>query len=533
MGSANTLRSMAPEGTGTSFTRPGSMAPGPHDLQTLSAADTAALVARGEISALAVIEARIAVIEQHNPRLNAVVAQRFDAAREEARAVDRAQARGEKLPPLAGVPVTIKEAIDVAGLASTSGAPARAAHLADADDPAVARLRAAGAIVLAKTNVAQGLVFAETDNPLFGRCNHPEDAERSPGGSSGGEGAILAVGGAALGLGTDIGGSGRIPAAFCGIASLKPTAGRLPDTQRLSVPAGQQAIQSQLAPMARKVADVELALSVLNPPHLMLASSTEVDVSRLRIGVFEHDGVFAPSPGVRRAVREAAAALKAAGAQVVSFTVPEPEAVRRIFYSLLSADGIQGLKRTLRGGAIDARVKQLMIVAGLPAWLRHGVASLAGAAGQRHLPALLRALGAHSADGYWRLVEQQLDYRLKFEAAMDQPAGGGAALDLLLSPVMPIPAFRHRATLDLGVPGIYTSLYNLLGWPAGVVPWGRVRAGEESNRVPGKDLAERAAAATEKGSAGLPLAVQVAARPWCEHQAFAAMRVVEAQATGR
>lgn len=500
-----------------------------HELHTLGATDTATLIARGEISALAVTEVRIAVIEKRNPQINAVVAKRYDAAREEARAVDRARARGETLPPLAGVPVTIKEVLDVAGLASTSGAPARASHLAAADDGAVARLRAAGAIVLAKANVAQGLVFAETDNPLFGRCNHPEDAGRSPGGSSGGEGAILAVGGAALGLGTDIGGSGRIPAAFCGIASMKPTAGRVPDTQRLSVPAGQQAIQSQIAPMARNVADVELALAVLNPPHLALGRACDVDVSRLRVGVIDHDGIFAPSPGLCRVVREAAAALKAAGAQIVPFAIPEPESVRRIFYSLLSADGVRGLKRTLRGGAVDARVKQLTIVAGLPAWLRHGVAALAAAAGQRHLPALLRALGSQDADGYWQLVEQQLDYQAMFMAAVDRPSGAadGAALDLLLGPVMPVPAFRHRATLDLGVPGIYTSLYNLLGWPAGVVPCGRVRAGEESDRLPGKDIAERAAHATEAGSVGLPLAVQVAARPWREHEALAAMRAIE------
>lgn len=499
-----------------------------HELHLLGAADTAMLIAQGEISALAVTEARIAVIERHHTQLNAVVAKRYDAAREEARAVDRARERGEQLGPLAGVPVTIKEALDVAGLASTSGAPARAQHLAEADDAAVARLRAAGAIVLGKTNVAQGLVFAETDNPLFGRCNHPQDPERSPGGSSGGEAAIIAIGGSALGLGTDIGGSGRIPAAFCGIASIKPTAGRVPDGQRLSVPAGQQAIQSQMTPMARNVADVELALGVLNPPHAVLGHSAGVDLRRLRVGVFEDDGVFAPGPGVRRTVREAAAALQAAGAQIVPFTVPEPEAVRRIFYSLLSADGIQGLKRTLQGGAIDARVKQLMVIARLPAWLRHGAAAVAAAAGQRHLPALLRAIGSTGVDGYWRLVEQQLDYRRLLTSAMDRPPAGGAALDLLLSPVMPTPAFRHGATLELGVPGIYTSLYNLLGWPAGVVPCGHVREGEDRGRVPGKDVAERAAAATEAGSVGLPLAVQVAARPWQEHQALAAMRVIEA-----
>lgn len=498
----------------------------PHDLHRLGAADTAALIAQGGIRALAAIEARIAVIEERNPGLNTVVAKRYGAAREEARAVDRARERGETLPPLAGVPVTIKETLDVAGLASTGGAPRRAQHLAEADCEIVARLRRAGAIVIGKTNVAQGLVFAETDNPLFGRCNHPENPERSPGGSSGGEAAIVAAGGSALGFGTDIGGSGRIPAAFCGIASLKPTSGRLPDPARLSIPLGQLAIPSQIAPLARNVADVELALSVLNPAHLALAHSSTVDVKQLRVGVIEHDGVFAPGPGVRRVVREAAATLMAAGAKVAPFAIPDGEAVRRIFYGLLASDGTAGLKRLLAGGAVDARVKQLMVVAAMPDWLRATVAGLAATAGQRHLAALVRAIRRYDADGHWQLVEEQLDYQARFAATMDKAAGG--PIDLLLGPVMPTPAFRHGATKDLGVPGIYTSLYNLLGWPAGVVPCDRVRPGEECDRHPGKDIAERAAAATESGSAGLPLAVQVAARPWREHEALAAMRVIEA-----
>ena len=497
-----------------------------HELLTLGATDSAALIARGEISATEVLEARIAAIEKRNPQLNAVVIKRYAAARDEARAIDARRARGEALPPLAGVPVSIKETIDVAGLASSGGAPARAGHSAAADCEAVAAWRAAGAVVVGKTNIAQALVFVETDNPLYGRTNHPENDERSPGGSSGGEATTVAIGGSALGLGTDIGGSGRIPAAFCGIASIKPTAGRLPDMGRLSIPVGQGAIGSQLAPMARNVADVELGLSVLNPSHLRLTPSREVDLSRLRVGVFESDGLFAPAPGVRRVVREAAARLKAAGVQVVSFAVPEPELVRDLFYRLLSADGGAGLKRVVRGGRVDARVTQMLLVASLPRSLRRAVAGLAGLAGQRHLPALLRAIGGTDTDDCWRLAEAQMDYRQRFAAAMLRHQAG--PLHLLLSPVMPVPAFRHRATLDLGVPGVYTSLYNLLGWPAGVVPVSRVRAGEESDRVPGRDLAERAAAATEAGSVGLPLAVQVAARPWCEHEVLAAMRAIEA-----
>lgn len=150
-------------------------------------------IARGEVSALDVVEAHVARIEQVNHELNAVVVARYDAARAEAREIDRRCAAGEPLGPLAGVPVTIKECIDVAGLPSTFGLPSRASESAARDDAHVARLRAAGAIVLAKTNVAQLLLFTEADNPLYGRTNNPWDAERSCGGSSGGEAAIIAA----------------------------------------------------------------------------------------------------------------------------------------------------------------------------------------------------------------------------------------------------------------------------------------------------------------------------------------------------
>ena len=500
-----------------------------NDLMKLGATDIATLIARGELGAREVTDAKIAVIEQRNPQLNALVAQRFDAARREAQAIDARRARGEALPPLAGVPTTIKDVIDVEGLPSTSGLVTRRDHRAAADDAAVATLKQAGAIVLGKTNVAQLLIFVEADNPLHGRSNHPLDAARTPGGSSGGEAALIAAGGSALGLGTDVGGSVRVPAAFCGIASIKPTAGRLPDTGRLSVPPGQLGVQSQLGPMARRVDDVETALRVLNPAHIALPGSQSVDVSRLRVGVYEHDGLFLASPGVRRAVREAAAALKAAGATVVEFKLPDPSEPQAIFYGSLSADGGAHMKRLLRGNKKDVRVAQLLMSSSLPGALRRGLASLVRSLGQRHLSAVLDGVGGRSIDELFQLVERQADYRLRFERAMNTSDAG--PLDLLIGPVVATPAFLHGATKDLGLPGIYSLLYNVLGFPAGVVPMGRVKPGEESDRPISKDIAEKAAAKTEAGSTGLPLAVQVAGRPWQEHQVLVAMRVLEATST--
>src|SRR3954453_10334350 len=168
------------------------------DITTLGAGELAALTAAGDLSAVEAVEAQIARIEEVNPGLNAVVVKRYAEARAEAREADARRARGEALGPLHGVPVTIKDSLDVAGLPSTFGLPSRAQSQASADEAHVARLRQAGAIILGKTNVAQMLFYFEADNPLYGRTNNPWNRDRTPGGSSGGEAAIIAAGGSPL-----------------------------------------------------------------------------------------------------------------------------------------------------------------------------------------------------------------------------------------------------------------------------------------------------------------------------------------------
>jgi fatty acid amide hydrolase len=289
----------------------------PADLTTLSAVDLAALIADGEISSAEAVEAHIERIERVNGALNAVVVKRYVAARAEAREADRLRAQGAALGPLHGVPITIKECLDLAGTPSTFGLQTRANTRAAQDDVYVARMRAAGAIVLGKTNVSQLLIYIESDNPVYGRTNNLWNPDRSAGGSSGGQGAIIAAGGSPLGLGNDIGGSVRIPAAFCGIASLKPTAGRVPDAGAYSVPLGQRAITSQVGALARHVADVALGTEIINggrdprvEPPMPLGDYRAVDVSKLRVAYYTDDGTLAVAPAVRRAVREAADILR-------------------------------------------------------------------------------------------------------------------------------------------------------------------------------------------------------------------------------
>jgi Asp-tRNA(Asn)/Glu-tRNA(Gln) amidotransferase A subunit family amidase len=200
-------------------------APAITDPTGLSASELARAIADRRLTARDAVEAHIARIEAVNPGLNAVVVKRYDQARSEADAADRALREDRLRGPLHGVPITLKEQFTAAGMPASIGVAGAAPD--DHDGPLVARLRAAGAIVLGKTNVPQLLLYNESDNPVYGRTNNPADPARSCGGSSGGEAAIIAAHGSPLGLGSDIGGSLRTPSHACGIAALKPTSGRL------------------------------------------------------------------------------------------------------------------------------------------------------------------------------------------------------------------------------------------------------------------------------------------------------------------
>ncbi len=495
-------------------------------LWTRSARDLAGRIAAGEISAADAVEAHIARIEEVNPKLNAVVWKRYDAARAEAKSADARRAAKEPLGPLHGVPITIKECLDLEGSPSTFGIVARREHRAAADDPHVARLRAAGAIVLGKTNVAQLLMYIESDNPVYGMTRNPWDAERTPGGSSGGQAALVAAGGTPLGLGTDIGGSNRVPAAFCGIVGFKPTAGRMPDLGRASIPVGQQAIRSQVGVFGRDVADVALGLRIAAgapdgvPP---LQDADGVDVARLRVGWFDDDGIFPATPASRRAVAEAADGLARLGARITPWRPPDPAAAEGLFYGLLSGDRFAGERRALGATARDPRIKLLEGAATMP---RPVVKLMLWATGRRRTAELMRHFGPYDADTYWRRSEALLDYQAKVLAALD-------GLDVVLSPASPLPALRHGASAELGVMGVYATLYNVLGWPAGVVPVTRVRPGEGSERAASRDPHDVAARETERAAEGMPIGVQLAARPWHDHVALAAMAAVHAEARGR
>src|SRR6478672_5370913 len=232
-------------------------------LQGKSLTELADLIRARSVSPLEVVEAHLERIEALNPRLNAIVTLAPDL-------LDRAAALTGREPigPLYGVPVTIKDTIDTAGIRTTSGSKIRAAYVPAHDAPAVARLKAAGAILLGKTNAAEMAMDYTADNPVFGRTNHPLDESLTPGGSSGGEAVAIASHMSPGGLGSDLAGSIRIPAHFCGIAGLKPTTGRVPGELQFPPGIGPYSLGAVLGPMGRTVADLRVLFRVLANENL-------------------------------------------------------------------------------------------------------------------------------------------------------------------------------------------------------------------------------------------------------------------------
>ena len=220
-----------------------------------------------EVSATEVLEAHLARIDEVNPTLNAVVQLCADRARDEAAEADAAIARGDELGPLHGAPITLKDSHDTEGVITTGGTLGRKEFVPESDSTVTARLRAAGAILMGKTNTPELTLSGETDNLIYGQTRNPFNPERTPGGSSGGAGAIVSSGGSPLDLGSDTGGSIRLPSHFSGICGIKPTAGRVPRTGHI-VPWGMGALDAwtTIGPMCRYVEDLVLSLPIISGP---------------------------------------------------------------------------------------------------------------------------------------------------------------------------------------------------------------------------------------------------------------------------
>ena len=500
-------------------------------LWQLSATTLSGMLARGEVSAREVLRAHLDRIDDVNGRVNAfteVLRAESAAAAEES---DSRRSRREPRGPLDGVPVTIKECFDVQGRATTLGLPSWRDRVAARDAAMVQALREAGAVIVGRTNLSQTMLYPEASNPLFGRTANPWSLAHSPGGSSGGEAAAIAAGMSPLGLGTDIGGSIRTPAHFCGIAAFKPTLDRLPMRGYRTVNAGQEAVRGMCGPMARTVADLVLLLRAaggpeaarLDPrvPPIAWDDTERVAMEGLRVGLYVDDGVLAASAAIARAVERAAAALRARGVDVVPFELPDVPGVLSDYLGALSADGGLGVRGALAGGEVEAPLVALRRVARIPAGPRRLASRAARAAGEPGLSLLLSAIGRKSVADLWRITEQLRAYRSTLLDSMDR-----RGVQAILAPPFATPALAHGASSGFTLAASYAIVFNVTQFPAGVVPVTRVRA-DEATRARTEDRLAARAAAVDAASAGLPIGVQIAARPWQDHVSLALMAAIE------
>jgi Asp-tRNA(Asn)/Glu-tRNA(Gln) amidotransferase A subunit family amidase len=462
------------------------------DLTFLSATAMAQQIRDRKISPVELVDAHLAKIERLNPTLNAFVQVDPERVRRDAQQAEQSVMNSESIGPLHGVPISIKSSIEVAGMKCEAGTRQRAGFVAKQDAPLVARLRAAGAIVLGMTNAPELLMAWETDNLLYGRTNSPWDLERTPGGSSGGEAAAIASGMSAGGVGSDGGGSIRVPAHFCGICGLKPTPGRIPSTGHFPPSGGPFAMIGVVGPMARSIADLKMLFEITQGPDdgdtyaapIALRWPSIRETKHLRVGYFEDDDRTPVAPEIRQAVRTAAEALRRAGFEVEPFRPSGLEEARVLWKKFFVKMGgmmigpmFDGLERDRNPMlkefiAWSAAEPSLSGPAVMDAWIRRDA---------------VRA----------EFLEQMRRY------------------PILLCPPAAIPAFRHRERRWVveGKPveyldaWSYAEFFNVLGNPAAVVP---------VSQMPD----------------GLPIGVQVVGRPWEEEQVLSVAAALEGECAG-
>ncbi len=484
---------------------------------------------RGDYSAVEILTAYRRQNEKCRS-LNALVFPNWDQAEQQAKLLDTRRARGEPLGELAGVPISVKDCFALRGTPSTMGLRYRAADRDDHDAPLVAALRAADALLIGKSNVPQLMLFHEADNPLYGKTLHPLDPARSPGGSSGGEGALIGSFCSAGGLGTDLGGSIRMPAHSCGIAGLKPTSRRLNNAGMLSSFDGQHEIRVVSGPLARRVEDLDLLMRVWLGPHSERASDQPpvpwadyraVNLRGLKIAWWTEAEDFQVAPAIRRAVELARDALREAGAELIPWQPPRMNQVLDLYFGLLSADGGAGFRALLRDEPVDFRVRKLIHFASLPKPLRWLLALWQREFQSTRVSRILSAAGPRSCRSLWDLQLQALNYRQSFWREFNTHG-----FSALLFPPHALPALTHGTSEYLGFAAGSCYLPSVLDWPAGVVPVTSVELGEESDRKV-HDLLDEHARVVETGSAGLPVGVQVCTPPFTEDRTLAILAAIE------
>ena len=446
----------------------------------------AAMLRKREVSSVEMVDAFIERIETVNRGLNAVVTLVEERASREAEESDRRLSGKGEIRPLEGIPVTIKDSIITEGVRSTWGMKMFEHHVARQDAPTVERLRAAGAIVIAKTNTPEMTMDYDCDNPVFGPTNNPWNRERVPGGSSGGEAAALAVGMSPLGMGSDFRGSIRVPAAFCGVVGLKPSWGTIPGSGHMAPGIASPppiAHMATIGPMARYVDDLTLAYNVVKGPHpsapytvpTAQAHPEKVDLKTVRCAIFTDACEVPVASEIRAAIERAGRELQKMGIVVEAVKPPIDEG-DRLWWEYNGADGNQLMAEAFGEGMKHSRER---------------------------LRKFLVAGESKSAAEFFKIAIQRDGWRVQLAEFMER-------YPIILGPAFCVTAFKHGAT-EVEIDG-KTYPHFMAGWP---VAWGNC-AGLPGVVVPcGKDRD------------GLPIGLQINGRAFGEETVLAVAKAAE------
>jgi amidase len=456
------------------------------DLFFAPATKLVAMLRSHDVSSVEIVDAFIERIESVNHGLNAVVTLVEERAAREAEDSDKRLSGKGDVRPLEGLPITIKDSIITEGVRSTWGMKMFEHHVAKHDAPTVARLRAAGAIIIGKTNTPEMTMDYDCDNPVFGQTNNPWNRERVPGGSSGGEAAALASGMSPLGMGSDFRGSIRVPSAFCGTVGLKPSWGTIPGSGHMapSIAAPPPiAHMATIGPMARYVDDLTLAYNIVKGPHSSTpytvptpeARPQNVDLKKVRCAIFTDACEVPVTSDIRAAIERAGRELQKMGVIVEAVKPPVDEG-ERLWWEYNGADGNQLMAEAFAEGMKHSRDRLRK------AWT----------VGQ-----------GKSAAEFFKIAIQRDAWRVQLAEFMER-------YPIILGPTFCTTAFKHGAT-EVEIDG-KTYQHFFAGWP---VSWGNC-AGLPGVVVPcGKDRD------------GMPIGLQINGRAFEEEMVLAVAKAAE------
>jgi fatty acid amide hydrolase len=472
---------------------------------------------------------------------NAITEEFYNEAFQAAESLKKA-GKPKEIPTLYGVPISVKECLAMKGSYSTGGMACRLKSRDEEDSLIVQVLRSAGALPLCSGNVTQVMFLPESVNNIWGRSLNPWDLKRTPGGSSGGDAALVAMGCVPLAACSDVAGSIRIPASFCGIVGFKPTSSRMSGKGNMVPRKNNKSgtnilIPTVIGPIARTVEDCALFMKATQVPQLWDSDLNKPRIpfndvvsqrpgEKLKIGYFDTDGWFEPCATSKRAVQETVDALTKAGHTCIPFEFPTDG---WFTFGLLSAingaDGFQSFLDALEGEPVIAEYGPIVVATYIPDWLRWIVVKLIDKR-RGHLLKQGRA-GGVSVWELWQRTAELKEMRNKWSDAMrDQ------GVDVLLYPAMPLPAFNHGVSVFLTAACSYMFISNLLDWPSGVVPVTTIRPDEAHYRK--EDLPENQrdstadiAATIMEGSEGMPIGVSIMTPAFQDEKCLGVMKQIE------